>query len=81
VLDEVCRLSSFDYMKSIDEKFRMGKIIPWRDPGAMIRKGSLGGSSELLSPAQQREMDTHFQEELRVLGSDLPYADFCNVAQ
>ena len=80
VIDEVCRLSSFDYMKRVDRKFGMGKMIPWRAEGAMIRKGTLGGSSELLSPAQQREMDAHFQAELHALGSDLPYGDFCEPA-
>jgi len=81
VIDDVCRLSSFEHMKRIDRKFHMGKTIPWREAGPMIRKGALGGSSELLSPAQQREMDAHFQEELLALGSDLQYADFCDLAQ
>jgi len=81
VIDEVCRLSSFDYMKGIDYRFRIGKMIPWREEGAMMRKGAQGGSSELLNPERQREMDAHFQQELRTLGSDFPYADFCDLAQ
>jgi hypothetical protein len=44
----------------------------------MIRKGSQGGSSELLSRERQREIDEHFRAELRELGSDLPYDDFCD---
>jgi len=80
VIDEVCRLSTFDYMKRIDHKFHMGKMIPWRKEGAMMRKGTQGGSSELLSPVQQREIDAHFQAELKALGSDLPYHDFCDLA-
>jgi len=45
VVDEVCRRSTFDYMKANDRKFAMGKMIPW-----LVR-----------------------------LGSDFPYAEFCNV--
>jgi hypothetical protein len=67
-------------MKSIDHKFHMGKLIPWREPGAMIRRGRQGGSSELITPDQQREIDAHCQAELRALGSDLPYDEFCDVA-
>jgi hypothetical protein len=80
LIDDVCRLSTFEHMKSIDHKFNMGKLIPWREAGAMIRKGSHSGSSELITPAQQREIDTHFQAELKELGSDLPYAEFCEIA-
>ena len=80
LVDDVCRLSSFEYMKGIDQKFHMGKLIPWQEPGAMIRKGKQGGSSELLTPARQREIDAHCQAELRALGSDFPYADFCDIA-
>ena len=38
LIDEVCRRSSFDYMKANDRKFAMGKMIPWREPGVMIRR-------------------------------------------
>jgi Sulfotransferase domain len=79
LVDEVCCLSSFEYMKGIDHKFHMGKMIPWREPGAMIRKGRQGGSSELLTPARQREIDAHVQAELQALGSDFPYDEFCDV--
>jgi hypothetical protein len=41
----------------------------------MIRKGMSGGSSELLSPAQQQRIDAHFEARLRELGSDFPYGD------
>jgi hypothetical protein len=80
IIDDVCRLSSFEYMKSIDRKFAMGKMIAWREPGVMIRKGSQGGSSEMLTPAQQRRIDEHFMAELARLGSDFPYAEFCEIA-
>jgi hypothetical protein len=79
VIDEVCRRSSFEYMKAIDRKFAMGKMVAWREPGAMIRKGSQGGSSELLSLEQQRRADAHFIAELKQLGSDFPYSEFCDV--
>jgi hypothetical protein len=81
VVDEVCRRSSFEYMKKIDARFRMGRIIPWREEGAMIRRGVQGGASELLTPERQREIDAHFQAELKKLGSDLPYEEFCDVAR
>lgn len=77
VIDEVCRRSTFEYMKQADSKFRIGKIIPWRPEGAMIRRGAQGGSSELLTPERQRQVDAYFIAELKRLGSDLPYADFC----
>jgi hypothetical protein len=80
LIDDVCRLSSFEYMKGIDHKFHMGKMIPWQEAGPMIRKGRQGGSSELLTPARQREIDAHCQAELRDLGSDFPYDEFCDLA-
>jgi len=80
LVDEVTRLSSFDYMKKNDHKYAIGRLVPWRQPGSMIRKGQDGGASELLSPEKQRLIDEHFIAELKQLGSDLPYAEFCNVA-
>ena len=81
IVDEVCRQSSFGYMKQMDHKFAMGQLIPWMKPGAMIRKGTQGGSAELLTPGQQREMDAYFQAELQRLGSDFPYEEFCDLAR
>jgi hypothetical protein len=46
----------------------------------MIRKGAQGGSSELLSLEQQREMDRHFLAELKSLKSGFPYEEFCDLA-
>jgi len=80
ILDEVCRKSSFDYMKQIDQKFRSWKITPWGSPASMMRKGAQGGSSELLTPARQREMDAYWMAELKRLGSDFPYEEFCDVS-
>jgi hypothetical protein len=80
VISRVCELSSFEYMKNIDEKFRMWKTVPWKPAGPMIRKGTQGGSSELLTPDQQREIDAYFMSELKRLGSDFPYDQFCDIA-
>jgi hypothetical protein len=80
LIDVVCEKSSFEYMKGIDHKFRVGKMIPWRAEGAMMRKGAQGGSSELLSLERQREMDAFFMAELKRLGSDFPYEEFCDIA-
>jgi hypothetical protein len=74
--DRVCRVSSFEFMRSIDHKFRPGRTTPLASGKArMIRKGLSGGSSELLSPAQQQTIDAHFAARLRELGSDFPYGD------
>jgi sulfotransferase family protein len=79
VIARVCEKSSFDYMKGIDDKFRVWKMIPWGSSGPMMRKGTEGGSSELLSPEQQRRIDEYFVTELERLGSDFPYSEFCDV--
>jgi hypothetical protein len=79
-LREVCAKSSFDYMKRIDEKFRPGRMLPWGPEAAMIRKGAHGGSSELLTREQQQEIDSRCMAELKQLGSDFPYEEFCTLA-
>ena len=76
---EVCSKSSFGYMKRVENKFEMWNLIPWRKHSPMIRKGAQGGSSELLSLQQQREMDAYFMAELKRLGSDLPYEEFADI--
>ena len=80
LIDTVCEKSSFAYMKGIDHKFRIGKMIPWLAEGAMMRKGTQGGSSELLSRERQHDMDAYFMAELKRLGSDFPYEEFCDTA-
>lgn len=73
-IDAVARQSSFDHMKGIGHKFDTGMIVPWAKPqGAMIRRGSVRGSGELLTPALQRRIDDHFRGELKRLGCDFPY--------
>ncbi len=81
LIQEVCRQSTFDYMKQIDHKFRVGKMIAGGSEGTMMRKGKQGDSSELLSPERQREIDAHFIAELKRLGSDLPYEEFADIAR
>jgi len=76
---EVCAKSSFGYMKRVEKQFDMWDLIPWRGHSPMIRKGSQGGSSELLSIEQQRAMDAYFMGELKRLGSDLPYEEFADI--
>jgi len=80
IIRAVCEKASFQYMKRIDHKFGTGKMIPWRAASAMIRKGQQGGSGELLTPERQRELDAHCIAELKRLGSDLPYEEFCDLA-
>jgi Sulfotransferase domain len=77
VIREVCRKSSFDYMKSIDERFATYRGAPWRGKTFMLRTGKQGGSSDLLTPEHRREMDAVFIDELQRLGSDLPYDEIC----
>jgi hypothetical protein len=79
ILNTVAEKSSFEYMKRVDEKFRMWKMIPWGGENHMLRKGAQGGSSELLSLERQREMDARFMAEIKALGSDFPYEEFCDV--
>jgi len=80
ILAAVTEKASFAHMKRIDHKFAVGRVIPWRKPGAMMRQGSHGASSELLTLDQRRAIDAHALAELRALGSDLPYDDFADRA-
>ena len=79
IIDRVCEKSSLQYMKGIESKFEMWNMIPWIHSGPMIRKGAQGGSSELLSIEQQRRVDDVFIAELKRLGSDFPYEEFCDI--
>ncbi|HEY7334578.1 MAG TPA: sulfotransferase domain-containing protein [Bryobacteraceae bacterium] len=82
VLQRVIERSSFEYMKSVEEKFEMWHMIPWRSRSPMLRKGSQGGGgAELLSPEQRQQMDAYFMGELKRLGSDFPYEEFCDIAR
>ena len=46
----------------------------------MMRKGGEGSASELITPAQARRIDEYFIAELKRLGSDFPYEEFCRVS-
>src|SRR5580704_708051 len=62
----VVRQSSFDHMKQIEHKFETGMLVPWSTPhGAMIRRGQLKGSDELLTPVLQQRIDDHCRAELK----------------
>jgi hypothetical protein len=80
IICQVCEKASFEYMKRIDHKFSFGSLVAWRGPVAMMRKGKQGGSGELLTPERQRDLDAHCKAELKRLGSDLPYEEFCSSA-
>jgi hypothetical protein len=80
VIRQVCEKSSFEYMKRIDHKFAPGKLVAWCTPTPMMRKGQQGGSGEMLTPEQQRAMDSHCIAELKRLRSDFPYEEFCDLA-
>ena len=70
----VCEKSSFAYMKRLGDKFIPPALSPWSSPNRqMIRRGVSGGSAELLSPEQQRFIDTQCKAGLARLGSDFPF--------
>jgi hypothetical protein len=77
VIGEVCRKSSFEYMKSIDDRFSPFPSAPWHRRSEMMRKGRQGASGELLTPEQQAAIDAACKAELQQLGSDLPYDEIC----
>ena len=65
---------SFDYMKRNQSRFDPIQTVPWAvREGSMVRSGRRGGSAELLSKAQRRQIDTHFRTELQRLHCDFPY--------
>jgi hypothetical protein len=79
LVGRLTELSSFEYMKTIDDKFSMGTFMSVRPSRGMIRKGAEGGSLELITPSQARRIDEYCIAELKRLGSDFPYAEFCRV--
>ena len=80
IIRKVTELSSFGYMKTIDDKFSTGKFLSLRAPAEMMRKGGEGSASELVTPEQARRIDEHFIAELKQLGSDFPYEEFCRIS-
>ena len=79
-LQAVIEKSGFDYMKALDKKFFPVNTdtLPWVHV-AMVRSGKEGASGELLTPEQQQRIDTHCIQELKTLGSDFPYEEFCRL--
>lgn len=70
----VCEKSAFAYMKKIDHKFIPPAFTPLSSPHRqMIRRGESGGSSELLTAAQQQAIDRYCKQELQRLRCDFPY--------
>jgi aryl sulfotransferase len=72
-LASVVAQSTFAAMKAAGSKFEPGRVVPWGSERAMMRRGVSGGSSELLTPEQQRRIDDHCRSELLRLGCDFPY--------
>ncbi len=72
-LAAVVEQSKFASMKAAGHKFEPGRVTPWGKDRVMMRRGASGGSSELLTPEQQRRIDDHCRAELARLGSDFPY--------
>jgi hypothetical protein len=74
-LSKVIERASLDYMKAHESQFGPPQS-PFGDkskPTLMIRRGVSGQSQELLSKAQQEEIDRLCQAQLREIGSDFPY--------
>ena len=69
----VVRQSSFAAMKEAGGKFEPGRVVPWGQERAMMRRGMSGVSSELLTPEQQQRIDDRSRSELVRLGCDFPY--------
>ena len=69
----VIERSSFAHMKRIEHKFE-APGAPWANAkGAMMRRGTSGGSAELITTEQQRRIDDHWRAELGRVGCDFPY--------
>jgi len=75
-LAQVVQQSTFAQMKAIDYKFVPNKPYPFDRlmPGVMMRRGENGVAAELLTPAQQGQIDHYVQAELQRRGCDFPYA-------
>ncbi len=78
-LAKVVEKSSFQYMQEINHKYNLipDSTLPWGSDFKMMRTGKAGNSSELISREQQIKIDKHFIQELKEIGSDFPYEEFC----
>jgi hypothetical protein len=73
--------AQFAHMKRIGHKFDPPGA-PWgRAAGSMMRRGQPGGSSELLSVAEQMRIDDYWQTELERIGCDFPYAELYAISR
>jgi hypothetical protein len=75
-LARVIERASFEYMQAHESQFAppQSPLGDKSNPTLMVRRGASGKSEELLSLAQQAEVDRVCQAELRRIGSDFPYA-------
>lgn len=80
--ETVVEKSSFSYMKNINSKFtpEIPSFVGEPIKPALIRQGKSGASGDLITPAQQAEIDRFCQAELKRLGSDFPYTDLFKTA-
>jgi len=76
--ERVVARASFEYMQAHEAQFAPPRMPFMKEEARpkMVRRGASGGSGELLSGAQQAEIDHTSQARLRQLGSDFPYASF-----
>ncbi|MCG8351056.1 MAG: sulfotransferase domain-containing protein [Chloroflexales bacterium] len=74
-LAKVGEKASFQYMKSIDEKFAppLPTLGGRKARPVMMRSGKSGASGELINAQQQAVIDQFCQAELKRFGSDFPY--------
>jgi len=74
---KVIERAGIDYMKAHESQFAPPQALfsDKSKPTLMIRRGASGGSEELLSQAQQAEIDRLCQAHLGKIGSDFPYAE------
>lgn len=81
-LAEVLERASFAYMSAHESQFAPPRLPLMKESERplMVRRRASGSSGELLSGAQQDEIDRFCQTELSRLGSDFPYASAFELA-
>jgi hypothetical protein len=72
-LAAVVRSAQFEEMRKLNGRFDPGRLVPWGDARSLLRRGTPGGSGELLSAGLRRRIDEHWRGELRRLQCDFPY--------
>jgi hypothetical protein len=72
-LEAVTRAATFEQMRRLTDRFDPGRLVPWGKAHSMLRRGTPGGSGELLSPELRQRIDEHSRTELRRLQCDFPY--------